>query len=104
YQRPTWPDGASGVTIGIGYDLGYSVAEWLGDDWGHYLRPDTIARLATACGITGPRAQRLASTLADLTISWDVAAPQFAANLLPRYVSETERALANTNRLSPDSL
>jgi hypothetical protein len=24
YQGPTWPGGASGVTIGIGYDGGYS--------------------------------------------------------------------------------
>ncbi|MER3498445.1 MAG: hypothetical protein C4308_07320 [Chitinophagaceae bacterium] len=23
YQQPTWPGGASGVTIGIGYDCGY---------------------------------------------------------------------------------
>lgn len=25
--RPTWPQGASGVTIGIGYDLGYNTPE-----------------------------------------------------------------------------
>jgi hypothetical protein len=23
YTAPTWPGGASGVTIGIGYDIGY---------------------------------------------------------------------------------
>src|SRR3981081_336751 len=24
YQRPEWPQGESGVTIGVGYDLGYN--------------------------------------------------------------------------------
>jgi peptidoglycan hydrolase-like protein with peptidoglycan-binding domain len=35
--RPTWPGGASGVTIGVGYDLGYQAgfaADW--SDLGHH--------------------------------------------------------------------
>src|SRR5215471_16818785 len=33
YSRPTWPRGASGVTIGIGYDVGYVSKNLLWDDW-----------------------------------------------------------------------
>lgn len=31
--RPTWPGGDSGVTIGIGYDLGYYSAAQIRSDW-----------------------------------------------------------------------
>src|SRR5258708_33323102 len=33
YQRPTWPKGKSGVTIGIGYDLGYPAPAQIGPVW-----------------------------------------------------------------------
>lgn len=33
YRHPTWPGGASGVTIGIGYDVGYVSESVLKQDW-----------------------------------------------------------------------
>ena len=41
--RPTWPGGASGVTIGVGYDLGYQAG--FAADWSDLLTPAQIARL-----------------------------------------------------------
>ena len=34
-SNPTWPGGASGVTIGIGYDLGYNAVDQIRKDWAH---------------------------------------------------------------------
>ena len=33
YQNPTWPGGDSGVTVGIGYDLGQNNRETIIMDW-----------------------------------------------------------------------
>jgi hypothetical protein len=33
YRRPIWPRGRSGITIGIGYDVGYAVKGVLVRDW-----------------------------------------------------------------------
>lgn len=35
YQQPIWPDGKSGITIGVGYDLGYASPEAVKNDWSH---------------------------------------------------------------------
>jgi GH24 family phage-related lysozyme (muramidase) len=75
YQQPAWPGGASGVTIGIGYDLGYQVAADFEEDWASYLDAVTLAGLATVLEQSQPRT-----------------------------IAETEAALENTGELSPDSL
>ena len=33
YRKPEWPKGASGLTIGIGYDLGYASVDKIKNDW-----------------------------------------------------------------------
>jgi hypothetical protein len=32
YRKPEWPGGASGVTVGNGYDLGYASPQKIRDD------------------------------------------------------------------------
>lgn len=104
YQRPTWPGGSSGVTIGIGYDVGYVTVNWLSEDWQGYISGDAIDGLGKACGVTGRPAQQLNATLQNTVINWPIANRQFMEQVLPRYVGETEGALANTGMLSSDSL
>lgn len=104
YQSPIWPRGQSGVTIGIGYDLGYVSADNFFEDWSSYIPNDQIALLSNACGITGVAAAALAQRMQEVSISWPPASEQFYLDTLPRYVGETERALQNTELLSPDCL
>jgi GH24 family phage-related lysozyme (muramidase) len=104
YQRPTWPRGESGVTIGIGYDVGYVTKDWLKADWSRYIADGAVTSLNVACGVTGNAADRLLASLQDVVISWSVAQRQFQEQIVPRYVGETEMALPNTKLLSPDSL
>ncbi|EJL30803.1 hypothetical protein PMI01_03026 [Caulobacter sp. AP07] len=104
YQQPIWPKGQSGVTLGIGYDLGYVTAAYLREDWGKVLGATDLARLESACEVTGPAAKALLPQLASLRIGWDAAYGQFTTTTLPRFVAETIGTLPNTNLLSDDSL
>lgn len=74
YRHPVWPGAASGVTIGIGYDLGHRTASVIALDW--EAHPHAV-RLSTASGVTGPVARELARRLADLSVDWRMAREVF---------------------------
>lgn len=67
YRRPIWPGAASGVTVGIGYDLGHAAPRVIALDWESH--PHAV-RLSTASGTTGPLARELAKRLADIVIEY----------------------------------
>ena len=48
YIHPEWPKGDSGITIGIGYDVGYVTKEELAKHWGGLISDADIQRLARA--------------------------------------------------------
>lgn len=104
YYRPTWPKGASGVTIGIGYDVGYVTPAELTSDWRGILTPGEIALLSASCGLTGERAQAILNKMQSVSVGWDDALKEYFEETQPRYVGLTEGALPNTGDLSPDSL
>lgn len=74
YQRPIWPGAASGVTVGIGYDLGHTAPRVIALDW--HASPHAV-RLSSASGTTGPLARDLARRLADITIEYGYARAVF---------------------------
>lgn len=55
-RRPVWPGGESGVTIGIGYDVGVTGARQIDQDWRWQLSDAAVDRLLTAQCIAGVRA------------------------------------------------
>jgi GH24 family phage-related lysozyme (muramidase) len=104
YQGVTWPKGASGVTIGIGYDVGYVTRTWLHEDWDGLIDPGQASSLEKACETTGARANALLPQLATVNIPWTPAYQQFRERTIPLYVAETMSALPNCDKLSDDSL
>lgn len=104
FQQPIWPAGESGVTIGIGYDLGYVTVDWLNEDWEARLADGELATLRKVCGLTGKEARDALAQVRDVAVSWDIADQQFRTRLLPRYVALTLARLPNTDKLSDDSL
>ncbi|WP_041358191.1 hypothetical protein [Nitrobacter hamburgensis] len=58
YRRPTRPGGASGITIGIGYDCGYSAAAQIRSDWGEVLPAAMVVELVPGSGRAGIGAAR----------------------------------------------
>jgi len=67
YRSPTWPRGASGVTIGIGYDVGYATNALLHADFDGAIPLAMITAIEAAIGVTGPPAQALAARLHGCT-------------------------------------
>lgn len=81
--HPYWPGGKSGVTIGIGRDLGYHNASDLRTTW-EELGDSTVHRLDIAAGKKGTAAQRLISQLRSINVPADVS-KQILANALRTY-------------------
>lgn len=105
YRHPEWPGVASGVTIGIGYDVGYSTPARLRSDWDGIIPDRMIDALARTCGVTGARAGSLARALrSSVDIPWDAAIKVFENVDVPRWTKTVRAALPNTEKLSPDCL
>jgi LysM repeat protein len=93
-QRPTWPGLESGVTIGIGYDVGQSSVADLRASWEGQLQPAIVDRLATACGVTGNSAKGLTAQLQDVVVPWEAAEFVFRHRDIPAYTRRTCDALS----------
>ncbi|TPI51708.1 MULTISPECIES: hypothetical protein [unclassified Mesorhizobium] len=102
YQAPTWPKGQSGVTMGVGYDLGYADGRAIRKDWASYVEKAAVDRLVLASGIIGKPAKKLAAEMASIRVPFAVAHRQFLELMQPRYVGITERALPNFGDLPED--
>ena len=101
--RPTWPGGSSGVTIGIGYDLGYTPTTRFLGDW-HGLEDDVRHALISAIGLRGLRAKDKAIVLRrTITIPWDVAWVVFQARTIPFWIGQTVKAFPRSVDLPADA-
>jgi GH24 family phage-related lysozyme (muramidase) len=103
YQKPTWPAGDSGATIGIGVDLGYTTHADLEHDWGPYLPASMIATLHQAVGIKGERAHTLvrSGVLAGVVVSWEAAIAEFEQVEIPTWVRKTNKTYPGLEKLGP---
>jgi hypothetical protein len=66
-ERPYWPGGKSGITIGAGWDVGYHTAADLHKTWGK-LDAEALGHLEMAVGKRGPAAHALLGGLEPVTI------------------------------------
>src|SRR3954469_1955588 len=67
-QPSKWPEGSSGITIGIGYDLGFVTEDQFEEDWSPFLSSDEIDRLKDVIGLSGDKAAQRASEFGDIKI------------------------------------
>lgn len=105
YTRPEWPGFSSGVTIGIGYDVGYSTPARLESNWRGRIPDGMIQALKRACGVTGSPAKSLARALrSTVSVPWEAAIAEFREVEIPRWISKVQTALPNTDKLSADCL
>jgi uncharacterized protein (TIGR02594 family) len=105
YRGPIWPGVASGVTIGIGYDVGHQTEEQVRKDCAGILDAGMINELVKACGRKGAAAQALLPTLkGKVDVPWEKALQLFKVQSIPRWTAVVRKNLANTDKLSPDSL
>jgi len=106
YHKPVWPKGASGVTIGIGYDIGYTTAAKLREDWKGLIPDKVIDQLQRAVGVKRAPAATLARELANagVSIPWEAAMSVFMKRDMPRWIATVEKALPNATKLNKSSL
>jgi hypothetical protein len=102
-RRPTWPGGESGVTIGVGYDLGVTSRAQIQADWEGEIADADLVALLVAQGITGQPARKLAHGLNGVSIPFDVAAGVFYRKTLPRYARSTRTTYPGVEKLPPDA-
>src|SRR3954447_19272331 len=100
-QPSQWPGGASGITIGVGYDLGFATAEQFEQDWSQYLSADEINRLKDVLGLSGERAHQRAGDFRDIKIKRPDAEAVFKERTLPLYSKRTEDAFPGVDQLPP---
>jgi GH24 family phage-related lysozyme (muramidase) len=102
-KNPCYPGGQSGVTIGIGYDLGYNTASQFKADWGSYIDGSDYNRLAQHLGKKGSSAKAAIPSVRDIVIPWDEALEVFKKNTIPRFIKETLRAFPGADKLHPNT-
>ncbi|PBJ84498.1 hypothetical protein CMZ84_04270 [Lysobacteraceae bacterium NML93-0399] len=100
-ERPIWPQGASGITWGIGYDGGHATARDIRAAW--HAHPE-VERLASTAGIVGTRARDALPAYRDIVTRYDYASDVFTAVSLPIYHASARRAFgAGFDSLPPDA-
>ena len=104
YRKPEWPGGASGVTIAVGYDLGFANEAKLRNDWTGKIDDDMIDALIKYAGLTGEKAHaKLAEAREEIDIPWEAAYDVFENIDMPDWSAKVKKALPNTDKLSEDS-
>jgi hypothetical protein len=104
YEHFEWPAGASGPTIGIGYDCGYVSAQEAKADWTGIVDDAAVAAILRACGVRGGAARAwVRAHGGSVTVTWDQAIKQFRDRELPKWIQRVQGALLHCDKLSPTS-
>lgn len=87
--HPEWPGGDSGVTIGVGYDLGFQ--ENFEADWRDLLAPADLEALRPWLGRKGDAVASAPSQLRSITIPWAAAWLGYVRRTLPQQLALTQQ-------------
>jgi len=101
-KNPTWPGEQSGVTIGVGYDLGYVNKTEFTNDWKELPQKD-FDRLYKVVGIKGIAAKDLTRGLRDIIIPWDLALKVFNSKTVTKFYNLTRETFPNFDNLPEDA-
>jgi GH24 family phage-related lysozyme (muramidase) len=100
----SWPGGASGPTVAVGFDCGYETAASIETEWTGFIDAARIKILQTAAGIHGSAAEQFVDVHRHaITITWQEALAQFQGRELLKWEAIVEAHLPNTDLLSGDS-
>ena len=103
-QAPIWAGGESGVTIGMGYDLGYNTEKQFMLDWSGVLNLNFIHALRPTIGIKGTQAKAmLKGEILNVRIPYNTAYEVFVKSSLPRYYAMTKKIYPNMDLLNDDT-
>lgn len=104
YTAWDFPGGASGPTIGVGFDCGYCTPGEVTTDWTGIVSAETVSHIIAACGLKGDAAHAFVrANGSDITITWEQAMQEFREREMPKWENNVEESLPNTDVLSGDS-
>jgi hypothetical protein len=102
FRRPERPAGQSGITVGIGYDCGYSSAATIRTDWSGNIPDAMVTVLCSVAGLQGDRAQaQLARVRPLVDVPWGAALDVFSNVSIPKYLGSTRAGLEHFDELPP---
>jgi hypothetical protein len=101
-SQPEWPGESSGVTIGIGWDLGMTPATETARAWSPHLPASTLAALVGVSGRHGEAAQTVLPYVRHLAIPWAAALSVFEDVTLPTFYLRTLRIYPQAEELPGD--
>lgn len=104
YMRPSYPGLNSGITIGIGYDLGYNTVAQIREDWEDLVSKDTLNKLISVAGLKGLAAKNALSKVAGVSIPFNAAKQVFLERTLPRFADLAMKAYPGLELLEPDAI
>ena len=89
-QKPTYQGGESGVTIGLGYDLGYNTEKQFLKDWTPSLNLNFVNALRPLCGLKGEKAKAMIrGEVLNVRIPYNIAYDVFVKSSIPRFYKAT---------------
>jgi GH24 family phage-related lysozyme (muramidase) len=103
YKSPIWPGGASGVTIGIGYDLAHNNRAAIAADWGNKVGAAELALLQSVSGLAGNAAKNALPGVKSVSISYEAALEVFYQRTLSVYARQTRKIYPGVEKLPPDA-
>ena len=101
-KNPAWPGEQSGVTIGVGYDLGYVNKAEFSEDWKD-LPKEIFDRLYKVVGIKGYNTKNLIRGLKDITIPWELSLKVFNNKTVTKFWNLTKQTFPNFDNLPEDA-
>lgn len=98
-QWPHFPGEASGVTIGVGYDLRWNSKEDFLATWGNFLSKKVIAELAKDIGKRGTKTRIRELRQIGIEVPFKFAWPVFVEKTLPRFYEDSKIIYPSLDRL-----
>lgn len=102
--KPTWPGGASGMTLGIGVDCGYYSPTEL-EKLFNFLPKNQLEIVKGASGKTGQAGKAYTQQYKNsgIVISWERAVSIFNSLIWPKFARLAERAFPDLDKLCDDA-
>lgn len=103
YQKPVWPGVQSGITVGVGYDVGHQTKDKVRTDWTGLIPNAMVEELVRVTGLKGAAAQaQLAKSRRIVSVPWEAANSVFMNVDMPRWEGIVLRAIPAAKNLPPD--
>lgn len=100
--NPEWPGGESGITIGVGWDLGHAHAGETTRAWKGKVTDSALALLVSVSTHKGAAAQERLPHVRHLSIPWAAALEVFQVTTIPTWYLRTLRIYPQVEGLPGD--